>query len=77
MPTEPVLPESELRARVLRLIEEGQLPLVASTHIDAAYGAGGRCDLCAQPIVADKIEYDVPAAADACTSLRLPLGMAA
>ena len=59
MPTEPVLPESELRARVLRLIEEGQLPLVVSTHIDAGYGAGGRCDLCAQPIVADKIEYDV------------------
>ena len=59
MPTEPVLPETELHARVLRLIEEGHLPLVLSTHIDAGYGAGRRCDLCAQPIVADKIEYDV------------------
>ena len=59
MPTEPVLPESELRARVLRLIDAGHLPLVLSTHIDAGYGSGGRCDLCAQAIVADKIEYDV------------------
>jgi hypothetical protein len=59
MPTEPVLPESELRARVLRLIDDGQLPLVLSTQIDAGYGSGGCCDLCAQAIVADKIEYDV------------------
>ena len=59
MPTEPVLPESELRAQVLRLIDAGQLPLMLSTHIDAGYGAGGRCDLCGHAIIADKIEYDV------------------
>jgi len=59
MPTEPVLPESELRARVLQGIEEGRLPIVLSTHIDAGYGEGGRCDLCDKAIDADKIEYDV------------------
>jgi len=59
MPTEPVLPESELRARVVQRIESGRLPLVLSTHIEAGYGSGGLCVLCDQPIVADKIEYDV------------------
>jgi len=59
MPTEPVLPESELRYRVLQRVENGRLPLMLSTHIDAGYGAGDRCDLCDQPIAADKVEYDV------------------
>jgi hypothetical protein len=59
MPTEPVLPESELRARVLQRIEDGRLPLAVSTHIDAGYGAGAQCDLCDQSIASDKIEYDV------------------
>jgi hypothetical protein len=35
MPTEPVLPESEPRCRALQRIEDGRLPLVLSTHIDA------------------------------------------
>jgi hypothetical protein len=61
MPTEPVLPESELRSRVQQRIDDGRLPVVLSTHIDAGYGAGGRCDLCDQPIAADKVEYDVTA----------------
>jgi hypothetical protein len=59
MPTEPVLPESELRARVLQRIDDGRLPLAVSTHIDAGYGAGAQCDLCDQSIASDKIEYDV------------------
>jgi hypothetical protein len=59
MPTEPVLPASELRARALQRIEDGRLPLVLSTHIYAGYGAGVRCALCDQPIASDKIEYDV------------------
>ena len=59
MPTEPVLPESELRACALERIADGRLPLVLSTRIDAGYGAGLPCDLCSQPIAADKIEYDV------------------
>jgi hypothetical protein len=59
MPTEPVLPESELRARVLQRIDDGRLPLVLATHIDAGYGAGVLCDLCDLPIAADKVEYDV------------------
>jgi hypothetical protein len=59
MPTEPVLPESELRARVLQCIEDGRLPVVLSTIIYAGYGQGRQCDLCDQPIACDKIEYDV------------------
>jgi hypothetical protein len=34
MPTEPVLPENELRSGVLQHIEDGRLPLMLSTHID-------------------------------------------
>ncbi len=59
MPTEPTLPESELRSRALQRIEDGRLPIMLSTRIDAGYGAGVQCDLCDQPIAADKIEYDV------------------
>ena len=59
MPTEPVLPESELRSRALQRIGDGRLPVVLSTRIDAGYGTGIRCDLCDQPIASDKIEYDV------------------
>jgi len=59
MPHEPVLPESELRWRALQRIEDGRLPLVLSTRIDAGYGTGVQCYLCDQPIAADKIEYDI------------------
>ena len=59
MPTQPVLPESELRARVLQRIGDARLPLALPTRIDAGYGEGVRCDLCDQPITSDKIEYDV------------------
>jgi len=59
MPTEPVLPESELRSLVLERIDDGRLPVMLSTRIDAGYGVRVRCDLCEQPIAPDKIEYDV------------------
>ena len=59
MPTRPLLPESELRVRVIQRVEDGRLPLVLSTQIDAGYGTGVQCDLCDQPIAADKIEYSV------------------
>ena len=59
MPTEPVLPESELRFRVLQHIDGGRLPVMLSTRIDAGYGTRAPCALCEQPIAADKIEYDV------------------
>jgi hypothetical protein len=59
MPTEPVLPERELHSHTLERIADGRLPLALSTHIDAGYGAGILCDLCDQPIAAEKIEYDV------------------
>jgi hypothetical protein len=59
MPTEPVLPESELRSRAVQRIEDGRLPVMLSTTIHAGYGQGIQCDLCDQPIAADKVEYDV------------------
>jgi len=59
MPTEPVLPESELRSRVLERIADGRLPIALSSHIDAGYGVGAQCVLCDQPIAPDKIEYDI------------------
>jgi hypothetical protein len=59
MPTESVLSESELRSRAPQRINEGRLPLVLSTRIDAGYGTGVQCYLCDQPIAADKIEYNV------------------
>ena len=59
MTTEPVLGESELRARVLQYIEDGRLPVVLSTYIYVGYGREVQCDLCNRPIAYDKIEYDV------------------
>jgi hypothetical protein len=59
VPTEPVLPESELRARVLQRLEDGRLPLMLSTNINAGYGDGAPCVLCDLPIAPDKVEYDV------------------
>jgi hypothetical protein len=59
MPTEPVLPEHELHARVLQCIEDGRLPCVLASHIDAGYGTGVLCDLCNRSIAPDKVEYDV------------------
>jgi hypothetical protein len=59
MPAEPVLPDGELRFRVLQLIADGRLPVMLSTTICAGYGRGFLCEVCAQPIGEDKIEYDV------------------
>jgi len=58
MPHEPVLLESELRFRVLQRLEDGRLPLMLSTRIDAGYGTGALCDVCDVPIGTDKVEYD-------------------
>jgi hypothetical protein len=68
MPEEPVLPERELRARVIRRMEDGRLPLTLPTRINAGYGSGARCDLCDQPIAAHKVEYEI---ADARSGKRL------
>ena len=59
MSSDPLLPERELRFRVLRRIRKGRLPIMLSTSIHAGYGRGDQCDLCDQLIAADKIEYDV------------------
>jgi len=59
MPTEPVLPERELRSCVLHRIEDGRLPVMLSNTIHAGYGHEVQCDLCDQVIARDKVEYDV------------------
>src|SRR5215469_5801598 len=59
MTTEPVLHESELRARVIQRLEDGRLPVVLPTRINAAYGTRMPCDLCDRPIAANEVEYEV------------------
>jgi hypothetical protein len=59
MPTDPVLPENELRLRVLQRIDDGRLRCVLSTKIDAGYGTGEQCEVCDQAIAPDKVEYDI------------------
>jgi len=45
--------------RAVERIQDGRLPCVSATGIDAGYGTGILCALCDQSIVPDKIEYDV------------------
>jgi len=59
MPEEPVLSERELRARVIRRMEDGWLPIALPTRINARYGSAARCALCDQPIAAHKLEYQI------------------
>ena len=59
MPTEPLLPEGELRDLVRRRIEAGRLPLMRPDQIDAGYGRSKLCCVCDDPIDPTKIEYDV------------------
>ena len=59
MAAEPLLPDSELRFRVLRRIRKGRLPVTHSTTLHAGYGRGDQCDLCDQLIGLDEIGCDV------------------
>ena len=59
MPTETVLPESELRALVRWRIEGGRLPLMRPGQISAGYGRSNACSVCDLPIEHTKIEYEV------------------
>jgi hypothetical protein len=59
MPTETVLPESELRALVRWRIEAGRLPLMRPDQISAGYGRSNACSVCDLPIEQTKIEYEV------------------
>jgi len=59
MPTEAVLPESELRARVQERIKEGRLPVQFITLINGGFGGGQTCTVCDKPVTRDKVEYDV------------------
>src|SRR5690242_993901 len=59
MPTETVLPESELRALVRWRIEGGRLPLMRPDQISAGYGSAHTCCVCDQPVEPTKIEYQV------------------
>jgi hypothetical protein len=59
VPTDPILPEIELRDLVRRRIEGGQLPLMHPEQINAGYGTRRVCAVCDQPIDAAKIEYEI------------------
>jgi len=59
MPEDSVLPERELRARLIRRMEDGRLPVALPTRINAGYGSGAQCDLCDQPIAAHQVEYEI------------------
>jgi hypothetical protein len=59
MCTEATLLESELRLRVQRRVEDGRLPVLLVSHLDASYGSGNVCCVCDQPITCDDVEYDI------------------
>lgn len=59
MPTEAVLPESDLRSRVQQRILEGRLPLTFVTPVNAGFGVGQVCAVCDTPVTGDKVEYHV------------------
>ncbi|TLZ59685.1 MAG: hypothetical protein E6K20_14785 [Gammaproteobacteria bacterium] len=59
MPTEAVLPESELRSRVQERIKEGRLPVEFITLINGGFGGGQTCPVCDKPVTRDKVKYDV------------------
>jgi hypothetical protein len=59
VPTEDVLPESELRLRVKQRIREGRLPVTLVTLINGGCGAGQACPVCDEPVKRDKVEYAI------------------
>ena len=60
LPTEPRIPEGELRACVARLIDGGRLPLTVPPQVSAGYGAGDTlCDVCDHSVEAHDVAYEV------------------
>ena len=57
--TESQLRDTELRARIHRLIDQGSLPVMHPERVAGGYGFGRKCDACDEPITRDQIEYEV------------------
>ena len=70
MPTESQLLNKALRARISRLIDEGELPAIIAKTIHADYGSGLQCHACGRPITPEQLEYDILVS----KALRLHLG---
>ena len=59
MYTETHFWDTELRQRIRRRIEGGQLPVMKSQSILAGYGMGHRCAACDHEITGTQVEYEV------------------
>jgi hypothetical protein len=67
MPTQSRSLDNALGARVRQLIAEGHLPVLEEGHlpvllaekIHGGYGSVSKCDVCAQPIEHNQVEYEV------------------
>ena len=57
----PTISERELRSRVRALIDQGALPVLRVSNLDAGYGHDHTCWVCAEQIAASQIEYEVSA----------------
>jgi hypothetical protein len=59
MPIESQLRDTALRLRVRERIEDGRLPVMVPTRIDAGYGSGHVCVACDQAITSTQVEYEL------------------
>lgn len=57
MPLTPL--ETELRGRARELIEQGRLPQLIPLRMWGGKGSGQPCDLCAQAIPPEEVEYEI------------------
>jgi hypothetical protein len=55
----PPLSEREIRALVRQGIENGHLPILRVAKLDAGYGDGHACSVCAERILESQVEYEV------------------
>jgi hypothetical protein len=51
--------DEALNARVRQAIAEGRLPSYPASQILAGYGDGAPCDVCAKPIGAHDVRYEL------------------
>ncbi len=59
MPNQPLdFDDEQLRTRARTLIASGTLPVVVSVQLNAGYGTGARCAVCALAIGPETVEYE-------------------
>lgn len=59
MHIESQLRDTALRSRVRERIEDGRLPVMVPSRIDAGYGSGHACVACDQAITSTQVEYEL------------------